>query len=39
MKVAMPVFQNRVSPVFDWCQHVIAVEVASGGTEVVPLLD
>ena len=34
MKVAIPVFGHRVSPVFDWCQQVIAVEIDSNGTEI-----
>jgi len=30
MKTVIPVFKNRVSPVFDWCSNLILVEIRSG---------
>ncbi len=30
MKVAIPVFSERISPVFDWCRELLLVDVASG---------
>lgn len=30
MKTAIPVFKNRVSPVFDWCSNLLLVEIQSG---------
>lgn len=33
MKVAMPVFKNRISPVIDWCRDLVIFEVNSGQRE------
>jgi predicted Fe-Mo cluster-binding NifX family protein len=30
MKAVIPVFKNRVSPVFDWCSNLLLVEIQSG---------
>jgi len=30
MKTVIPVFKNRVSPVFDWCSDLLVVEIESG---------
>ena len=30
MKAVIPVFKNRVSPVFDWCSNLLVVEIQSG---------
>jgi len=30
MKTVIPVFKNRVSPVFDWCSNLLVVEIQSG---------
>lgn len=30
MKAAIPVFQSRVSPVFDWCRTLLEVEIRPG---------
>ena len=30
MKTVIPVFKNRVSPVFDWCSNLLLVEIQSG---------
>lgn len=30
MTVAMPIFQNRISPVFDWSRNLLIVEIQSG---------
>ena len=30
MKTLIPVFKNRVSPVFDWCSNLLVVEIQSG---------
>jgi predicted Fe-Mo cluster-binding NifX family protein len=30
MKIVIPVFENRVSPVFDWCSNLLLVENQSG---------
>ena len=30
MKTVIPVFKNRVSPVFDWCSNLLVVEIKSG---------
>lgn len=27
MRVAIPIFQNRISPVFDWCRDLLLVEI------------
>ncbi len=32
MKVVMPVFDKRISPVFDWCMRVLVVEKLSDNT-------
>ena len=29
-KAAIPIFQGRVSPVFDWCGNLLLVEIRSG---------
>ena len=29
-KVAIPIFQNRVSPVFDSCTHVLVIDIEQG---------
>jgi len=31
MRVAVPVFQGRVAPVFDWCKSLIVVQLGSDG--------
>jgi predicted Fe-Mo cluster-binding NifX family protein len=31
MKVAIPVFEGRVAPVFDWCRRLALVEADGGG--------
>ena len=33
MKVAIPIFQSRVSPVFDWCTRLLLVRIRSGREE------
>ena len=33
MKVAIPIFRSRVSPVFDWCKRVLIVQIQSGREE------
>ena len=30
MKTVMPIFKNRVSPVFDWCQNLLLAEIQAG---------
>jgi len=30
MTTLIPVFKNRVSPVFDWCSNLLVVEIQSG---------
>jgi len=30
VKTVIPVFKNRVSPVFDWCSNLLVVEIQSG---------
>jgi predicted Fe-Mo cluster-binding NifX family protein len=30
MKTVIPVFKNRISPVFDWCSNLLLVEIQSG---------
>jgi predicted Fe-Mo cluster-binding NifX family protein len=30
MNIVIPVFKNRVSPVFDWCSNLLVVEIQSG---------
>ncbi len=30
MKAVIPVFKNRVAPVFDWCSNLLVVEIQSG---------
>ena len=30
MKAVIPVFKDRVSPVFDWCSNLLLVEIQSG---------
>jgi predicted Fe-Mo cluster-binding NifX family protein len=30
MNIVIPVFKNRVSPVFDWCSNLLLVEIQSG---------
>jgi len=30
MKTVIPVFKNRVSPVFDWCSNLLLVEIRLG---------
>jgi predicted Fe-Mo cluster-binding NifX family protein len=30
VKAIIPVFKNRVSPVFDWCSNLLVVEIQSG---------
>jgi predicted Fe-Mo cluster-binding NifX family protein len=30
MKTVIPVFKDRVSPVFDWCSNLLLVEIQSG---------
>lgn len=30
MKTVIPVFKDRVSPVFDWCSNLLVVEIKSG---------
>lgn len=30
MKIIIPVFKNRVSPVYDWCSNLLVVEIESG---------
>jgi predicted Fe-Mo cluster-binding NifX family protein len=30
MKTVIPVFKNRVSPVFDWCSNLLLVQIQSG---------
>jgi predicted Fe-Mo cluster-binding NifX family protein len=34
MKVVIPVYRNRVSPVFDWCSSLLLVDLESGRREV-----
>ena len=31
MRIAVPVFQGRVAPVFDWCESLAVVEAGSDG--------
>ena len=31
MKVAIPIFNKRVSPVFDWCRNLLLLEISPGG--------
>ncbi len=33
MKVAIPIFRSRVSPVFDWCTRLLLVRIRSGREE------
>jgi predicted Fe-Mo cluster-binding NifX family protein len=33
MKVAIPIFRSRVSPVFDWCKWLLLVRIRSGRKE------
>ena len=30
MNIVIPVYKNRVSPVFDWCSNLLRVEIQSG---------
>lgn len=30
IKIIIPVFKNRVSPVYDWCSNLLVVEIESG---------
>jgi predicted Fe-Mo cluster-binding NifX family protein len=30
MKIILPVYRNRVSPVFDWCSNLLLVDIQSG---------
>jgi predicted Fe-Mo cluster-binding NifX family protein len=30
MKTVIPIFKDRVSPVFDWCSNLLLVEIQSG---------
>lgn len=30
MTVAVPVFRNRVSPVFDWCRSLVVLDISDG---------
>ena len=30
MKIVIPVFKHRVSPVFDWCSNLLLIEIQSG---------
>ena len=32
MKVIVPIYKKRISPVFDWCMRAVVVEVQSGNT-------
>ena len=34
MKVAIPIFRSRVSPVFDWCTRLLLVRIRSGREEI-----
>jgi predicted Fe-Mo cluster-binding NifX family protein len=33
MKVAIPVFRSRISPVFDWCNRILLVGIGFGKEE------
>lgn len=30
MKTVIPIYKNRISPVFDWCRNLLLVEIQSG---------
>ena len=34
MKVAIPIFQGRISPAFDWCREMLVVELDANRHEV-----
>jgi predicted Fe-Mo cluster-binding NifX family protein len=39
MKLAIPEFNGRVSPTFDFCRHLLLVEISSGEPSMMTALD